>query len=154
MKIFSYVLVGLLMLGCTHSGEGQNAIRDEINKTAMEEFNIKRFDLNKDETGNYIFTSEDGSVITQSGNQEIGYFETSAKPGELFELKKGFFSNGKLQTKGEMYHNSFSKGKWNVYDINGKLERTVDFDEAYTYSWNRSRTIVMRKKSTYMIPTR
>jgi antitoxin component YwqK of YwqJK toxin-antitoxin module len=136
MKILSTIAIGLLLfLGCVNNGEGQQISNDEINENAMEEFNIQKFNENKDAAGSYIFTLKDGTVVKQSGDQEIGYFEYSRKPKALFGIRKGFYPSGGLKIKGKMYHNSFEKGEWKVYGSNGKLDRTVDYDEGYDYSW-------------------
>jgi antitoxin component YwqK of YwqJK toxin-antitoxin module len=146
MRIVYAIVLTLFILGCSQPGESQEKNGTEQKKIEMEVFNIKKFNENKNEAGNFIFTHDDGTVITQFGNEQSGYFEYARKPGELFESRKGFHPNGRLKLEGMMYHNSFLKGEWKHYNPESELVKTVNHDEPFKYSWEDIQKLCDDKK--------
>lgn len=99
-------------------------------------FDIKKFNKNKDESEEYVFTDNGGTITTQYGNSDIGYFEYSIKENSLFENTKTYYNSGELKSKGVTYiNNNFQKGIWYYYNKEGNIEKTIDFDEPYLYAW-------------------
>ncbi|NEN23564.1 hypothetical protein G3O08_08630 [Cryomorpha ignava] len=135
MRIFYLFIIVFLSIACTHTSEGQNDLNDKKQTPKMETFNIKKFDQNKDADETYRFEREDGAIVTQFGDSESGYFDYARFPNELFEDRKGYYPDGVLKIHGLMYYNQFQKGVWKYYDHNGKLERTIDYDEPFSYTW-------------------
>ncbi len=139
MKMISYLnLACLALLSCINQSNVIDKTRDSIKSDViMENFNIEVFNKNKNSTGNYSYILENKAVVTQFGNSETGYFEYTREPKSLFEKRKAFFPSGKLKLKGQVYSNFFQAGVWYYYSRNGTLEKTIDYDSPYKFTWEQ-----------------
>ncbi|WP_143273710.1 hypothetical protein [Aquimarina sp. MAR_2010_214] len=144
-----FVILALIQIGCNAQNKETNSVTNEKNNNqnkAMETFDIDTYNKNKDQAENYIFTLDDGTKVTQFGNQESGYYEYSRKQNSFFEKRKSFYASGKLKIDGTMYFNSYQKGIWNYYDEQENLEKTIDYDQPFTYTWDDILKFVKEKK--------
>ncbi len=144
-----FLILALIQIGCNAQNKETDSSTKERNKTqqdTMEKFDIETFNKNKDQAENYIFTLKDGTKVTQFGSKESGYYEYSRKQNSFFEKRKSFYPSGKIKIEGTMYFNNYQKGIWNYYDEHGALEKTIDYDQPFTYTWEGILKFVEEKK--------
>ncbi|MBQ4819284.1 hypothetical protein [Aquimarina sp. MMG016] len=104
----------------------------------METFDIERFNKNKDEEGNYIYTTNDGYTVEESGGlNDGGFIKIKYKAADDFRDFFRFFSSGKLKIQGRFYHNEFDCNTWSYYDEQGELDKKVDYDQPFVFHWDK-----------------
>ncbi|MCV9926909.1 hypothetical protein OIU83_04570 [Flavobacterium sp. LS1R49] len=97
----------------------------------FETFDIKRFDENKDEAEDYIYTLPDGSIIREFGYKERGYFSQIVPEKSLFTISKGFYPNSNIKDKGPSFKDNCEIGIWYEFDEKGKLIKETDLDKPF-----------------------
>ncbi len=149
MKIL-FLILTLIQIGCNAQNKETDSSTKERNKTqqdTMEKFDIETFNKNKDQAENYIFTLKDSTEVTQFGNKDSGYYEYKTIINKRqFKKYTEYYNSGNLKVNGEVYENDFASGTWNYYDKQGSLEKTIDYDQAFTYTWDDILKFVEDKK--------
>lgn len=97
----------------------------------FEVFDIKRFDKNKDEAEDYIYTLKDGSRIREFGYKERGYFSECSNGKSLYSVGKSFYVNGNIQAKGPKFKDDCEIGIWYEFDEKGMLIKETNLDEPF-----------------------
>jgi len=149
MKTF-FLMLALIQIGCNAQNKGGSSSEKEkhiIQEKAMETFDIETFNKKKNLTENYKYTSENDEVIEESGGLENGdYIRVKYLANNHFKSFYRFYPNGTLKIKGMFYENDFASGVWDYYDKEGKVEKTIDYDQPFTYSWDDILKYVEDKK--------
>lgn len=59
-------------------------------------------------------------------------------PNEYFFINKIFFGNGNIKYKGLSFiYDGFPKGKWYYFNKKGNLEKTIDYDEPFSFTFEQ-----------------
>jgi hypothetical protein len=123
------ILFSLSIICCKNIDQGTKNVK------IIEEFDIKGFEENKNESEYYSFIDESGYEIVQYKISD-GYVELKKKPNDLFEEYRSFYTNGNLKEKKQCFiNNGFSKGMGYKYDITGNIIKEENYDLYYNYSW-------------------
>ena len=90
-----------------------------------------------DEYSTYIYDLRtDSTYIQVNGNNVSGYSSSKYLQGEYFYIFKDYYNNGNIKEKGIRFHSGpFKKGVWYEFDINGKLVKTIDYDQFYKFTF-------------------
>ena len=140
MRLFFLLLI-------LNSCNGQNTTSKETKSkikqdTIMEIFDIKQYEERKKQ-GTTTFVLENGNEVKQLETEpkdlnDKRYIEyiTPNYP-ELFYIYKEFYYNGHIKEYGKRFKNGyFQKGLWHYYE-NGVLEKSIDYDKSYTFTWEQ-----------------
>lgn len=110
----------------------QHSYSQLLKNKKMEHFDIKKFDAHKDESQNYKYTLEDGSVVEEyTGLDNHEYMRDITKKKSLFTTNLVFDPSGNLKTKGQTFKNTTELGIWTDYDEKGNLIKTTDTDKPF-----------------------
>jgi hypothetical protein len=82
-----------------------------------------------------IETKQDGTYIERE-RQSYGYITRIYNPQSYFIIIKQFYDNGFIKEKGVVFNSGyFTIGPWYSFNKQGILEKTVNNDNGYTYSF-------------------
>jgi len=111
-----------------------NSQNNTKTNTKMKTFDIETFNKNKNSLGEYIYISDEGTVIKQ---QELtgSYWEFYKEEDSYFEKVYEYDKNGKLKSSFFSFPNDFIKGILKEYDNQGNIIKEEDLDKPFTYSW-------------------
>ena len=114
-----------------HYEANNNLQYNNLVTSKFESFDIKRFDKNKDEAEDYVYTLEDGTRIREFGYEGRGYFSEVVPKNSLFTISKGFYPNSNIKDKGPSFKDDCEIGIWYEFDENGKLIKETDLDKPF-----------------------
>ena len=81
-------------------------------------------------------TESDSSRLTIHGDEFNGYTSGESFKNEYFYIFRRYYNNGNIKEKGLRFHSGpFKKGVWYEFDINGKLVKTIDYDQFYKFTF-------------------
>ncbi len=145
-----FIILALIQIGCNAQNKEINSVTKKKNNNqnkAMETFDIETFNKNKDQAENYKYTSKNNEIIEESGGLENGdYIRIKHIANHNFKEFYRFYPKGTLKIKGMFYENDFNSGIWHYYNEQGNLEKTIDYDQAFTYTWDDILKFVKEKK--------
>lgn len=142
------ILLTIFSLGLMFSCQSQN------NKH-MERFNIEDFNQHS-EKGSRRWITADSTVIEEH-SYAAGYARMEVAKNSLFQQYSLFYKNGNGKEQGLLFvRGNFQKGTWNYYDENGRLEKTVDYDQPFGFTYEdlakycRSNNIDLHESHTFI----
>lgn len=133
------IFISFSFFACSSGKHSENNSGTNIIKQKMthKKFDIEAFDKNKNESGHWYFTDEQGYDIHQYSVTD-GFVEYRKKSKDLFEEYYAFYSNGNLKEKKNVFINSgFNKGVGYFYDEQGNLTEEINYDIPYKYTWEQ-----------------
>ncbi|WP_346883959.1 hypothetical protein [uncultured Algibacter sp.] len=102
-----------------------------------EKFDVDFF-KNNSENGKHEYKLDDGSLIIDFGGVLVGegdYLRVkSSKTSHLNEVFR-FYPNGNLKIYGSQFPNKFNCNIWKYYRKDGSIEKEIDYDKGYLFSW-------------------
>lgn len=79
----------------------------------------------------------DGTKISMNNKHNI-YIYNEIHPSSYFILAKYYYSSGVIMRKGLFFnYDEFSKGNWYIYDEQGNLTETIDYDEPFKFTFEK-----------------
>ena len=149
MKTF-FLILAFIQIGCNAQNKENNSATQEKNQKqidTMETFDIEVFNKNKDQQGNYTYTSQNNITIEESGGLDNGdYIRIKHIANQKFKEFYRFWPQGTLKIKGMFYENDFNSNIWHYYDEQGNLEKTIDYDKPFTYTWEDILKLIEEKE--------
>lgn len=85
----------------------------------------------------YRTESSSGNPVRITGDQDEIQYKESLK-NSYFNLVKHYYSNGNIKTKGLTFNvesSAFKKGIWHTFSQEGKITGSVNYDDAFKYSF-------------------
>ncbi|MBL4745666.1 MAG: hypothetical protein JKY08_04800 [Flavobacteriaceae bacterium] len=131
MKKIFFLSILLLFYSCNAQQQKIDTIKKD--KT-MKTFDIEKFNKNKASDGEYIRTTEDGTVIRQYKG-DASYSEIITPNASLFETFNEYYNNGKLAYTVDRFYDIFTTGLLKEYDQQGHLIKKTNLEEPFPYSW-------------------
>ncbi|UPZ13854.1 hypothetical protein [Flavobacterium humidisoli] len=114
----------------------RNERYNELVTKDFETFDIKRFDQNKNENEDYVYTLPNGSRVREFGYKERGYFSQIFPKKSVFTISKGFYPNSNIKDKGPSFKDNCEIGIWYEFDEKGKLIKEIDLDKPFKIAIN------------------
>jgi hypothetical protein len=108
--------------------------KHEYNKLVtnnFETFDVKRFDKNKDEAEDYIYSLNEGTSVREFGDEESGYFSEVTPKKSLFTIAKVFYTNSNIESKGPKFKDDCEIGVWYDFDEKGEFIKETDLDKPF-----------------------
>jgi len=134
MLTLIFYLCTNLIVSCDANLANQTMPQNMYN---FEKFDIDNFNENKDIGNFHKYDFADGTFVTDNFvSDKSGYHRRVGNENSQFLDYIRFYSNGNIRTKGKYYKNEFSIGVWEFYNEDGLIEKTVDWDVDYKYSWS------------------
>jgi len=116
----------------------------------FEKFDFEKLDSIRYKDQNWgTETLENGTKIFMEELKNQCVIEISP-PNEYFYIKKIFHKNGKINGKGLGFNYvGFKKGVWYFYDKRGQLEKTVDYDAPFTFTFEQMLEFAKKEGVTF-----
>jgi hypothetical protein len=141
-KILFYILI-LLSINIIYAQNKKQMKKQEVTYLPVITPEFETFDtirFNKIRVKNYSIAGEtlqDGTIIAMGVFKAYSYY-TEMPPASWFGIAKQYYPNGNIQSKGLGFnHDRFEKGVWYYYDEKGNLEKTVDYDKPFKFTFEQ-----------------
>jgi hypothetical protein len=163
MKIIISILILFTMNSCKPQNKEQKKIVENIKKHKMnnqheynslvnkdfEKFDVKSFyNENKEGLCKNYKSLNDNLIDECAGNNDSWFSRDETSPQSLYIIKKFFYSNGNIQTKGLSFINNTGEfGIWYEFDEKGKLIKTIDNDKPYEVNFEDIEAFCKKNKA-------
>lgn len=102
-----------------------------------EKFDIETFNQKKDANNMYQYELDNGSIVIEEGPYKDGnYTRTISTKNTSFIKSYRYYPNGITKFKGWLYPQNFFCGIWYFYNEKGELEREMNFDKPFLFTWD------------------
>ncbi|MBP6311717.1 MAG: hypothetical protein KA408_05565 [Flavobacteriales bacterium] len=137
--ILAFTLLTVITCGDSRMTDEENG-NNKLGSVIMQEpeFNISEYEKRK-ESGTTHFFLDDGTEIQQFDVEEgdvLNYVEYRTVPGQYFKEYRLYYENGNIKTSGKEYPRQFQAGVWSEFDRSGKLDREIDHDLPYKFTFD------------------
>ena len=115
-----------------------------------EKFDFDKFDSIRIKKRNWATEMYQDSIRIYMEKRKNECFIQINPPNEYFFINKNFNPDGRIYSKGLAFiYNGFNAGKWYYYNKSGNLEKTIDHDAPFTFTFEQMLEFAKKEGVTF-----